>query len=304
LATKHLVLVGPTASGKSAVGHALALALGAVEIISVDSMQVYRGMDIGTAKPTPDEQREVPYHLIDVADPAEEFTVGRYQREVATVLADIRRRGRRALLVGGTGLYLQAVVDGLCIPGRWAAVRSELEADPDTAALFARLHALDPVAASRMEATNRRRIIRALEVCLGSGRPFSSYGPGLSSYPTANFDLVGLSWPRARLDARIRERYAAQFDGGFLDEVRALAARPRGLGRTASQALGYRELLNHIAGQSSLEEALEEAVRRTKRFARRQERWFRRDPRIRWFEVDENPMVALPHLLRDWVTCT
>jgi tRNA dimethylallyltransferase len=301
---RHLALVGPTASGKSALAHAVAVALGDVEIISVDSMQVYRGMDIGTAKPSRAEQQQVPYHLLDVVDPYEEFSVGRYQREVSAALADITCRGRRALLVGGTGLYLQAIIDRLRLPGRYPDVRAVLEAEPDTSALFVRLVLADPLAASRMEPSNRRRIIRALEVCVGSGKPFSSCGPGLSSYSPVDFDLVALAWPRPALDDRVTQRYTSQLADGFLDEVRALAARPRGLGRTASQALGYRELLGHLAGLSTLDAAVDDAVRRTRRFARRQERWFRRDPRIRWIEVRNNPMVVFPCLLRDWSSCT
>src|SRR5688500_12652233 len=152
-----------------------------VELVSVDSMQVYRGMDVGTAKPTPAEQAEVRHHLVDVADPWEDWSVSRFQAAAREVLADVEARGRRALLVGGTGLYLRAVTDSLDVPGQWPDVRAELEAEPDTVALHGRLAELDPVAATRMEPTNRRRVVRALEVTLGSGRPFSSFGPGLEA---------------------------------------------------------------------------------------------------------------------------
>jgi tRNA dimethylallyltransferase len=256
-----------------------------VELVSIDSMQVYRGMDIGTAKPTPAERAGVPHHLIDLVDPWEEFTVAEFQRAFRAVLAAIEDRGHRALLVGGTGLYLRAVIDGLEIPGRFPAVRADLEAEPDTGLLHRRLAELDPVAAGRMQPSNRRRVLRALEVTLGSGRPFSSYGPGLDRYPPSSFLLIGLRMPREELDVRIADRYRRQLELGFVDEVRALAADPRGLSRTARQALGYKELLEHLEGRCSLEEALQAAIARTRRFARRQERWFRRDPRIVWIDA-------------------
>lgn len=274
--------MGPTASGKSALAFALAQQHHDIELVSVDSMQVYRGMDIGTAKPTATERATVSHHLLDVCDPDEDYTVARFQRECLAALAEIEARGHRAILVGGTGLYLQAVTDDLDIPGRFAEVRAELEREEETAALFARLEQLDPLAASRMEPSNRRRVVRALEVTIGSGRPFSSFGPGLEEYPAAPFPVFGLDIEREALDRRIASRYRHQMDEGFLDEVRALVASARGLGRTARQALGYAELLAHLEDGIPLDEALETAVTRTKRFARRQQRWFGRDPRINW----------------------
>jgi tRNA dimethylallyltransferase len=268
-----------------------------VEIVAVDSMQVYRGMDIGTATPTAAEQAEVAHHLIDVVEPELDFSVSQYAEAASSVLADLERRGRRGLLVGGTGLYLQAVVDGLEIPGRFPEVRAELEAEPDTASLHARLAQLDPAAAGRMEPSNRRRVVRALEVTLGAGRPFSSFGPGLDAYPPSPFPVVGLRLSRPSLDARIAARYAEQLDRGFLAEVQALLDRPRGLSRTARQALGYAELLDHLEHGTPLDEAVATAIRRTRRFARRQQRWFGRDPRIGWVDleprsVDQNPQGA------------
>ena len=239
--------------------------LGDVELVSVDSMQVYRGMDVGTAKPTAAERAEVSHHLLDVADPWEEFSVSRFQAEAEAAIAGIEGRGHRALLVGGTGLYLQAVVDQLAVPGRWPEVRAELEAELEAeldaernaaaaaaarapaavGALHRRLADADPAAAARIEPGNVRRIVRALEVTLGSGRPFSSFGPGLDAYPAATrFRMAGVWLPRAVVNARIEARYAAQLAAGFLDEVRAL---PPELSRTARQALGYRELLAHLA---------------------------------------------------------
>jgi tRNA dimethylallyltransferase len=290
---RHAALVGATATGKSAVALALARHDPSWELVSIDSMQVYRGMDLGTAKPTLAEQAEVPHHLIDLLDPWEDGTVAWFQQRARAAIADIEARGRRALLVGGTGLYVQAVVDDLEIPGQFAEVRADLEADPDTAALHQRLLAQDPLAASRMEPGNRRRIIRALEVTLGSGRPFSSYGPGLEVRPPSPFQLVGLARPTAELADRIQARYAEQMAAGFLDEVAALRAHPRGTSRTAGQALGYKELLAHLDGEMALDEALELAVARTRRFARRQRAWFGRDPRITWLDAmtDHNLLV-------------
>jgi tRNA dimethylallyltransferase len=282
---RHLGLVGATASGKSALAMALARRHPDLEIVAVDSMQVYRGMDIGTATPTAAEQAEVRHHLIDVVDPDDDYTVSRYQRDCLAALADIERRGRRALLVGGTGLYLRAITDGLEIPGQFPEVRAPLDAEPDTAALFARLEQMDPLAARRMEPSNRRRVLRALEVTIGSGRPFSSFGPGLDAYPPAPFPVLALGLSRPDLDERIARRYAQQVADGFLDEVQALLDRPAGLSRTARQALGYAELLDHLEHATPLEQALDTAVRRTRRFARRQERWFRHDPRIEWVTV-------------------
>lgn len=266
-------------------------------------MQVYRGMDIGTAKPTPAEQAEVPHHLIDVADPSEDFTVTRFQAAFREALAAIEARGHRAVLVGGTGLYLRAVIDDLEIPGRYPEVREALEAEDDTAALHGRLAALDPVAASRMEPTNRRRVVRALEVCLGSGRPFSSFGPGLDAYPATPFALLGLQRPIEDTAARIATRFDRQLAAGFVDEVRALAAAPAGLSRTARQALGYRELLAHVDDGLPLDEAVEQAVGGIRRFARRQRAWFRRDPRIGWIDATQDPGRLLAVVLRDWYEC-
>lgn len=304
----HLALVGTTASGKSALAIELARSAGDVEIVSVDSMQVYRRMDIGTAKATKTEQAEVPHHLLDVVEPYEEFSVSDFQRHAASAIDDIEARGHRALLVGGTGLHLRAVVDGLDIPGRWPEIRTALEAEAgarvegaSSEGLYSRLQALDPVAAGRIEPGNTRRIVRALEVTEGSGRPFSSYGPGLDTYPPTRFRMIGLRRERVDTDRRIHQRLQAQMAAGFLDEVRRLAAEPLGLSRTARQALGYRELLAHVEDGVDLEEAVAETERRTRAFARRQESWFRRDPRIEWVDPLDNHVDAIPGLLVDWV---
>jgi len=272
-----------------------------VELVSADSMQVYRGMDVGTAKPSAGERDEVPHHLLDVAEPDEDYSVARFQTEVAEAIAGIECRGHRALVVGGTGLYVQSVVDGLSLPGQWPAVRAELESQP-AGDLYRRLTEADPLAASRIEPGNARRLVRALEVTIGSGRPFSSFGPGLDAYPPTPFRLAGVWLARPVVGARIEARYTAQLAGGFLEEVRRLAARPAGLSRTARQALGYRELLDHLAGSHSLDDAIAAAIGRTRQFARRQRAWFRRDPRITWFGAAENPVDLLPALLGDWST--
>jgi len=303
---RHLALVGCTASGKSALALAIARALGEgddgppVELVSVDSMQVYRGMDIGTAKPTAVERAEIPHHLLDLVDPDDEFTLTRYQVAAATALAEIEGRGHRALLVGGSGLYFQAVVDRLSPPGRYPEVRAELEAESDCRALHRRLSELDSVAASRIEPANRRRVLRALEVTLGSGRTFSSFGPGIGAFPPTVFRLAGILLPRPTISQRIEGRFAAMVAAGLVEEVMGLAERPSGLSRTARQALGYREVLDHLEGGVPLADALDQAVRRTRAFARRQRVWWRRDPRITWYCASDNPLAVLPALLGDW----
>lgn len=267
------------------------------ELISMDSKALYRGMDIGTAAPTAAERAEIPVHLLDLVEPGEEYSVSMFQEAARLALDDVIHRTRRAVLVGGTGLHVRVVIDELEIPGQWEKVRAELEAEPETRLLYARLVELDPVAAGRMESTNRRRVMRALEVSIGSGRPFSSFGPGLESYPPSPFTQIGLRVKRAILDQRIADRYRRQLEEGFLDEVRHLADLPGGLSRSAAQALGYRELLAHLRGDCTLDQAIADAVAATCRFARRQERWFRRDPRIEWFEVADDPLAVVDEVL-------
>ncbi len=295
----RVAVVGPTASGKSSVAMAAAGRVPGVELVSVDSMQVYRGMDIGTAKPTADEQRRVPHHLVDLVDASEDFTVADFQRAYRSVLTEIDRGGHGAILVGGTGLYHRAAIDDLDLPGEWPDIRTRLAAEVASAgapALHARLAEIDPVAASRMEPTNDRRIVRALEVCEGSGRPFSSFGPGLNSYPPTGIVQIGLRWDRVLLAARIEQRVHRMVADGLLDEVAALA--DRGMSRTARQALGYKELLAHLDGVCSLDEAVEQTIVRTRQFAVRQLRWFRRDPRVRWVDIEHDPVAeVLPTVL-------
>jgi tRNA dimethylallyltransferase len=286
----------------------VACALGDVEIVSIDSMQVYRGLDIGTAKPTLEHRAHVEHHLVDVADPWEQWSVARFQSEARAAVAAIEARGRRALLVGGTGLYVQAVVDDLTFPGEDLDLRAELEmgtAEPGgVAAAYAELAAADPTAATRIDPHNVRRIVRALEVIRLTGRPFSSFGPGVATFGETAFPvaLAGIWLPRALLADRIAARFAAMRDEGLLDEVRRLTAPGTpGLSRTARQAIGYKELLAHLEdGEPTLDSALETAVRRTRAFARRQRMWFRRDPRITWLGTSGNPAPLLPALLAIW----
>jgi len=309
-----VALVGPTAAGKSevaqAVGSLIGSGPGGIELVSVDSMAVYRGMDIGTAKPAKEERDRLAYHLFDLADPGEEFTVRQFQEAAFMALSGIADRGRRALLVGGTGLYLRAVVDGLMFPGRFPDVARQLEAELDDASssgcgglatalatMHQRLARLDPVAAGRIAPTNRRRLVRALEVTLGAERPFSSFGPGLESYPPSRFTLVGIDCDPPALDARIAARFEAMMDAGLLGEVHRLAQVPDGLSRTARQALGYRELLAHVETGVPLADAVDEAIRRTRALARRQRSWFRRDPRILWVEPGVSAVDRVVELL-------
>lgn len=300
-----LVIVGPTASGKSALAMSLAERLmesgRPVELITADSMQVYRGMDIGTAKPTASDQSRVIHHLIDIVDPHQEFSVAEFQTLARAAIDGARSRGAGSIVVGGTGLYIQALVDGLSIPGQFPDVRASVESEPDTSALYERVCELDPVAATRIDPLNRRRIVRALEVTIGSGRPFSSYGPGLDQFPPRPFRIVGLDIDREVLTSRIRERLEGQLEEGFLDETRRLLERGN-ISRTAAQALGYNELHEVLIGTLTLDEALELAALRTRKFAIRQIRWFRRDPRITWFRYDTEPTEVTGDLSELWLT--
>jgi tRNA dimethylallyltransferase len=297
-----LVILGPTASGKSDVAMALAARHPKIELVVVDAMQVYRRMDIGTAKPTPADRAAVRHHCLDLVDAKEEFTVSDFAIAAQSVLADVARRGQRAVLVAGTGLYLRSITDPMEMPGRWPDVRAVLEtrvADEGVAALHRQLAELDRRAAAKMEPTNERRVVRALEVVLGSGRPFSSFGPGVDAYPPTPYVQLGLRWPRPLLAARIAQRVHRMIAAGLLDEVAALAKRP--VSRTARQALGYKELYEHLDGACTLDAAIETIITRTRQFAVRQERWFRRDPRIRWIDIETDPVAqVLPALESEW----
>jgi len=299
----HLALVGPTASGKTALALAVARALGDVEIVSMDSMQVYRGLDVGTAKATPEERAAVPHHLVDVAEPDEEWSVARFQQAARDAVDEIAARGHRALLVGGTGLYVQAVVDDLRFPGEDLALRAQLEAwtcEPEgLGAAYAELDALDPVAARRIDPHNARRIVRALEVIRLTGEPFSSFGPGVAAFGSTVFpvSMVGVWLPRAVIARRIDARVDSMRAAGLLDEASRHGGR---LSRTAAQAIGYREMLAVLDGETSEADALAVVTSRTRALARRQRMWFRRDPRTTWLGAADNPCAALPALLALW----
>lgn len=276
-----------------AVAQAETSAQNPVHIVAVDAMQVYRDMNIGTAKPTLQDQSLVQHHCIDLVDSHERFTVAEFKKSAAVALDEIAKVDGRALFVAGTGLYLTAVIDDLVLPGEFAETRVTLEQETDTAVLFARLTELDPQAAQKIEQSNRRRIVRALEVCIGSGKPFSSFGPGTSAYPENGVVQIGLRWSRERLAQRVADRVHTMMSDGLLAEVTALRNSKNGLSRTAAQALGYKELLVYLDGKMGLDEAVNQTIIHTRQFAVRQERWFRRDPRIKWVSISEDPVAEI-----------
>jgi tRNA dimethylallyltransferase len=283
-----IAVVGPTAAGKSGLAVALAQALGG-EVINADSMQVYRGMDIGTAKLTPAERHGVPHHLLDLWDVRQTANVADYQRLARAAIADIGARGRVPILAGGSGLYVRAALEDLSFPGTDPDIRARLEselAETGPAALHARLAAADPAAARAILPSNGRRIVRALEVIELTGRPFTAslpdYAAGAAAVPARQ---LGLRLPRDELDRRIEARVGQMWAAGFEQEVRRLEQQGLREGLTASRALGYQQLLRHLAGETTLDQARDETVRATRRFARRQESWFRRDPRITWLDA-------------------
>ncbi len=287
-----VAVVGPTAAGKSDLAVELALRLGG-EVVNTDSMQLYRGMDIGTAKLTAAEMRGVPHHLLDVWDVTKTATAAEYQRLVRPIIDGLLAARRVPVLVGGSGLYVRAALDNLDFPGTDPAIRARLEAElaeVGPAALHARLRERDPVAAEAILPSNGRRIVRALEVIELSGRPFSASMP---SYD-AVYDSVqiGLSVPRPELDRRIELRVERMWAAGLVAEVRALAARGLAEGRTASRALGYAQVLRFLSGEWTEERAKQETITATRRFARRQESWFRRDPRVIWLPYDAPDLAA------------
>jgi tRNA dimethylallyltransferase len=280
-----IAVVGATTAGKSDLAVDLALALDG-EVINADSMQLYRGMDIGTAKLTPAERRGVPHHLLDVWDVTQAASVAEYQDLADAVIAGITARGRVPVLVGGSGLYIRAALGDLDFPGTDEAIRDRLEAElaeRGPAPLYERLRAADPAAAAAILPSNGRRIVRALEVIELSGRPFSATMPGYDGGRPAV--QLGVQVDREELDRRIEARVDRMWAAGFEAEVRALAARGLRDGKTASRALGYQQMLRYLDGELTLDQARQETARATRRFARRQESWFRRDPRVRWLSA-------------------
>ncbi|WP_328916564.1 MULTISPECIES: tRNA (adenosine(37)-N6)-dimethylallyltransferase MiaA [unclassified Streptomyces] len=277
-----ITVVGPTAAGKSDLGVALARALGG-EVINADSMQLYRGMDIGTAKLPLEERQGIPHHLLDIWDVTEAANVADYQRLARAEIDRLHAAGRVPVLVGGSGLYVRAVIDVLEFPGTDATVRARLEAELDmrgSGALHARLAAVDPEAARAILPSNGRRIVRALEVVEITGQPFTANLP--SHEPHYDTVQLGVDVPRPELDERITLRVDRMWEAGLVAEVRALEAEGLRKGRTASRALGYQQVLAALAGECTEDAARAETVRATKRFARRQDSWFRRDARVHW----------------------
>lgn len=283
-------LVGPTGSGKSAVAMAVAEALG-LEIVAVDAFTVYRGMDIGTAKPMPEDRRRVRHHMVDVLSPTEVCSVEWFQHAARSAIDDVLARGATPLLVGGSGLYYRAVVDPLEFPPTDADVRRRLEHRyrDDAAGAHATLAAADPDAAARIDPANVRRTVRALEVIELTGRPFSDWRRAWDRwspiYP--GLRVVGIDCDRTALGDRIHARVDAMLDAGWLEEVRTLSRLA--LSTTAAQAIGYAELLDHLAGRLPLDDAVARIKARTRQFAARQQRWFRQDPRVEWVDADHAP---------------
>ncbi|MEV1054934.1 tRNA (adenosine(37)-N6)-dimethylallyltransferase MiaA [Streptomyces sp. NPDC049887] len=281
-APRVIAVVGPTAAGKSDLGVHLARRLGG-EVVNADSMQLYRGMDIGTAKLTEEERGGVPHHLLDIWDVTEAASVAEYQKLARAEIDRLLSEGRTPVLVGGSGLYVRGAIDALEFPGTDPEVRARLEAELEergSGVLHARLAGADPDAARAILPSNGRRIVRALEVIEITGRPFTANLPGHDAvYDTLQ---IGVDVARPELDERIALRVDRMWEAGLVDEVRTLEAQGLRAGRTASRALGYQQVLSALAGECTEEEARAETVRATKRFARRQDSWFRRDPRVHW----------------------
>ncbi|MEU6208556.1 tRNA (adenosine(37)-N6)-dimethylallyltransferase MiaA [Streptomyces sp. NPDC089922] len=300
-APRVIAVVGPTAAGKSDLGVALARHFDG-EVVNADSMQLYRGMDIGTAKLTTEERGGVPHHLLDIWDVTDTANVAEYQRLARLEIDKLLAEGRTPVLVGGSGLYVRGALDVMEFPGTDPEVRARLEAEVTLrgpGALHARLAAADPAAAEAILPSNGRRIVRALEVIEITGRPFTANLPGHESvYDTVQ---IGVDVARPELDERITLRVDRMWEDGLVDEVRALEARGLRDGITASRALGYQQVLAALAGECTEDEARAETVRATKRFARRQDSWFRRDPRVHWLSGAAADRGELPGLAQSLV---
>ncbi len=293
-AVPAVAVVGPTAAGKTALSLDLAQRLGG-EVVNTDAMQLYRGMDVGTAKLPASGRRGIPHHLLDVLEVRQAATVAEFQGWARAVVAALRARGAVPVLVGGSALYTRAVLDRFEFPGTDAAVRARLEgelAEAGAGAMHARLAARDPEAAARVGPDNGRRVVRALEVVEITGRPFSASLPRLE-YALPRAVQIGVSIDRETLDARIAARVEAMFAGGLVEEVSRLLGEGLLEGRTAAAAIGYREVAAHLAGDLTLDEARERTVTATRRFARRQESWWRKDPRIHWVRWDDPDRVEV-----------
>jgi tRNA dimethylallyltransferase len=298
-----VVLVGPTAAGKSALAADLARRYTAedqpAEVINADSMLVYRGMDIGTAKPSKVELAEIPHHMIDLRDVNETMTVAEFQRLARAAIADCQARNVIPIVVGGSALYIRAILDDFEFPGTDPAVRTRLEAElakQGAALLYQRLSEADPLAASRILPGNSRRVVRALEVIELTGRPFAATLPE-RRYRLTDVVQIGLAIDRATLDARIAARVDAMWAAGFVDEVRRLAAAGLRESLTASRALGYRQVLRSLDGEITEAQARELTIGATRKFARRQDSWFRKDVRIRWLSYDRPDLISAAYAL-------
>ena len=284
-----LAVVGPTATGKSELGLVLAERFGG-EVVNADSMQLYQGMDVGTAKLTGEHQRGVRHHLLDVWEVTQAASVAEYQRLARAAVADILDRGLLPVLVGGSGLYVRAVLDDLDFPGTDQDLRSRLEdelAVLGAPALHQRLTDLDPAAARAILPSNGRRLVRALEVIALTGRPFTASLP----VPRPVYPAIQIGLDRTDLDARIDQRVDLMWQGGLVEEVRGLLRQGLADGRTASRALGYQQVLDLLAGNRTEQEARDATRQATRRFARRQRSWFRRDTRLVWLDAARLDLV-------------
>ena len=292
MAGSIVTLVGATASGKTGLSLDLAVRLDG-EIVNTDAMQVYRGMDVGTAKLPPAERRGIVHHLLDLLDVTEPATVAQFQVWARAAIDEVRGRGRTPILVGGSALYTRAIIDRFDFPGTDESLRHELEAELEQVgshALHARLAGVDPAAAARIIADNGRRVVRALEVIALTGRPYSASLPVLE-YADPRTRQIGVDIDRPTLDERISQRVDAMFAGGFVAEVEDLLARGLAQGRTASRAIGYREVVGLLAGDRTPAEAIDQTKAATRRFSRRQDGWFRKDERILWIDHDDPERV-------------
>jgi tRNA dimethylallyltransferase len=292
---KLVVIAGATATGKSALSVALAESIDA-EIINADSMQVYRGMDIGTAKITLDERRGIRHHMLDALDVNQDATVAWYQREARAAIDEIHSRGKNVVMVGGTGLYIKAVIDELNFPDTDPMVRHTLNKEAEELgidAMFERLEKLDPAAALAIDRANLRRIIRALEVIEITGEPFTANLPRQESIRYPHAQQFGLVMNREDLSERIDVRVNAMFEQGLVAEVERLIEAGLLQGRTAQRALGYSQVVAYLQNELSLDAAIEETKRATRQYARRQETWFSRDSRIKWISTRQNRLETI-----------
>ncbi|WP_194824318.1 tRNA (adenosine(37)-N6)-dimethylallyltransferase MiaA [Nocardia sp. XZ_19_231] len=293
MTSRPIAVVGPTATGKSDLALDLATELGG-EIVNIDAMQLYRGMDVGTAKLPPDQRRGIPHHLLDVLDVTETATVAAYQSAARAVVEDIMARGRTPVIVGGSMMYVQALLDEWDFPATDPEVRARWEALLDESgvqALHAALRQADPVAAATILPTDGRRMVRALEVVELTGRPFAASAPTIG-VPRWNTAILGVDRETAALDARIETRTALMFDSGLVDEVRGLLDAGLREGQTARRAIGYAQVLAYLDGEYDLDHARERTLIGTRRYVRRQRSWFRRDPRVSWVDGADPELAA------------